>query len=220
MFNCKELFVLHRDFKPVNSNTTAWDKDYYSRGRLWGGSIKGMPDLPIGSKVLELGCGSGKTLSAMQERPWEVVALDVSPEALRLSRSDNPCIELVLANVSCLPFHDRSFDAIFAFHITGHLLQDERELLAAEVDRVMRRDGKLFFREFELNDMRRGQGAEVERLTFRRGTGVITHYFTEEETLDLFSELSLITVKLHRWMMRVDGRDYLRAEIDAVFSKR
>jgi ubiquinone/menaquinone biosynthesis C-methylase UbiE len=204
----------------VNSYITAWDKDYHNRGRLWGGSVKGIPDLPIGSQVLELGCGSGKTLSAMQERPWKVVALDFSPEALRLSRSDNPYIDLVLADVSCLPFHDRSFDAIFAFHITGHLLQDERKLLAAEVARVMRWDGKFFFREFELNDMRKGQGEEVERHTFRRGKGVITHYFTKEETIDLFSELMLITIKLHRWKMRVTGKDFFRAEIDAVFSKR
>jgi len=211
--------VLHNNLN-LNPHITAWDKDYHSRGRLWGGGVKGMPDLPIGSRVLELGCGSGKTLSAMQERPWKVVALDFSPEALRLSRSDNLYIEFVLADVSCLPFHDRSFDAIFAFHITGHLLQDKRELLAAEVTRVMRRDGKFFFREFELNDMRRGQGEEVERLTFRRGKGVITHYFTEEETIDLFSELRFITVKLNKWKMRVASRDFFRAEIDAVFSKR
>jgi ubiquinone/menaquinone biosynthesis C-methylase UbiE len=204
----------------VNSRITAWDKDYHSRGRLWGGGVKGIPDLPMGSKVLELGCGSGKTLSAMQERHWKIVALDFSQEALRLSRSGNPYIELVLADVSCLPFHDRSFDAIFAFHITGHLLQDKRELLAAELTRVMRSNGKFFFREFELNDMRRGQGVEVERLTFRRGKGVITHYFTEDETINLFSELMLITIKLHKWKMRVAGRDFFRAEIDAVFLKR
>jgi ubiquinone/menaquinone biosynthesis C-methylase UbiE len=204
----------------VNSRITAWGKDYHSRGRLWGGGVKGIPDLPMGSKVLELGCGSGKTLSAMQERHWKIVALDFSQEALRLSRSGNPYIELVLADVSCLPFHDRSFDAIFAFHITGHLLQDKRELLAAELTRVMRSNGKFFFREFELNDMRRGQGVEVERLTFRRGKGVITHYFTEDETINLFSELMLITIKLHKWKMRVAGRDFSRAEIDAVFLKR
>jgi ubiquinone/menaquinone biosynthesis C-methylase UbiE len=204
----------------VNSRITAWGKDYHSRGRLWGGGVKGIPDLPMGSKVLELGCGSGKTLSAMQERHWKIVALDFSQEALRLSRSGNPYIELVLADVSCLPFHDRSFDAIFAFHITGHLLQDKRELLAAELTRVMRSNGKFFFREFELNDMRRGQGVEVERLTFRRGKGVITHYFTEDETINLFSELMLITIKLHKWKMRVAGRDFFRAEIDAVFLKR
>ncbi|MDD1757286.1 MAG: class I SAM-dependent methyltransferase [Methanotrichaceae archaeon] len=204
----------------MNSRITAWDKDYQSRGRLWGGNVKGIPDQPMGSRVLELGCGSGKTLSAMQERPWKIVALDFSQEALRLSRSGNPYIDLLLADVSCLPFHDRSFDAIFAFHITGHLLQDKRELLAAEVARVMRGDGRFFFREFELNDMRKGQGAEVERLTFRRGKGVITHYFTEEETINLFSELLPISIKLHKWKMRVAGRDFFRAEIDAVFSKR
>ena len=61
-----------------------WDKDYKSRGRLWGGSARRLPDLPEGSLVLELGCGNGKTLASMISRPWKIMAIDISFQALRL----------------------------------------------------------------------------------------------------------------------------------------
>ena len=61
----------------LNSHLKAWDKDYASRGRLWGGAVMDLPHLPEGSAVLELGCGDGKTLSGMPGG-WKIVALDIS----------------------------------------------------------------------------------------------------------------------------------------------
>jgi len=205
----------------VDTNLNAWDKDYRSRGRLWGSATKGLPDLPEGSAVLELGCGDGKTLSAMAGRGWKITALDISEEALRLSRIVAPeaFLLLLLADVRCLPFQNESFDAIFAFHVTGHLLLADRKRTASEAMRVLRKGGKLFLREFSAEDMRLGKGREVELRTFRRGGGVITHYFTEDEIAELFSGLRLLSVQSHRWKMRIEGKDMMRSEIEAIFEK-
>ena len=94
---------------------------------------------------------------------------------------------LILADARLLPFRKNSFDAVFAFHVTGHLLLQGRGALACEVARVLRVGGNLFFREFGAEDMRNGQGDEVEESTFRRGSGVLTHYFSEREAEDLFA---------------------------------
>lgn len=205
----------------MDTNLNAWDKDYRSRGRLWGSATKGLPDLPEGSAVLELGCGDGKTLSAMAGRGWKITALDISEEALRLSRIVAPeaFLLLLLADVRCLPFQNESFDAIFAFHVTGHLLLADRKRTASEAMRVLRKGGKLFLREFSAEDMRLGKGREVELRTFRRGGGVITHYFTEDEIAELFSGLRLLSVQSHRWKMRIEGKDMMRSEIEAIFEK-
>jgi SAM-dependent methyltransferase len=206
----------------VNSHLDAWDRDYRSRGRLWGGGAKNLPELPEGSKVLELGCGDGKTLAAMQGRGWDVIAIDISPEALMLSRSALGMeVNLLLADARHLPFKGESFDAVFAFHVTGHVLQAGRELIAHEVGRVLRPGGRLFFREFGAEDMRAGRGVEVETGTSRRGGGVITHYFTEEEVASLFCDLDLTALSLQkrRWKMRVNGEDFWRCEVEAVFFK-
>lgn len=94
------------------------------------------PALPEGSNVLELGCGDGKTLAGMPDG-WLSYALDFSLPALRLSRSLSLAARLILADACRLPFLDSVFDAVFAFHVTGHLLLPGRRALAAEAARVL-----------------------------------------------------------------------------------
>lgn len=202
----------------MDSHSKAWDRDYFSRGRLWGGGVRNVPHLPEGSAVLELGCGDGKTLRGMPSG-WNIAALDISSQALRLTQRVLPGARLILADARILPFRKESFNAVFAFHITGHLLLPGREALAREVARVLCVGGKLFFREFGTEDMRMGQGEEVEAGTSRRGEGIITHYFMEREVEELFSDLSPISIATHRWSLCVRGTDLARAEVEAVFLK-
>lgn len=203
----------------LNSHLKAWDKDYASRGRLWGGAVMDLPYLPEGSAVLELGCGDGKTLSGMPGG-WKITALDISRRALQFSRKLLPDVELVLADASRLPLQSASFDAVFAFHVAGHLLAEERRALAREAARVLVCGGRLFFREFGTDDMRAGQGEEVEPGTFRRGPGILTHYFTESEVVGIFCELEPASIGTHRWKLRIKGRDLQRSEVEAIFVKR
>jgi SAM-dependent methyltransferase len=170
--------------------------------------------------VLELGCGNGKTLSSMLSYPWTITALDFSAGAVRLGRiAAQEKADLLVADACLLPFRDLAFDAVFAFHVVGHVLHADRETMAAEATRVLRFGGKLFFRDFGVEDMRAGMGEEVEPGTFRRGQGVTTHYFTEYEAEDLFSQMKAVNLFTHKWKMRVRGKDLLRAEVEAVFQK-
>jgi SAM-dependent methyltransferase len=203
----------------VQNHLMAWNKDYASRGRLWGGAVKGLPYLPQGSAILELGCGDGKTLSALPGG-GRIVALDISPRALQLARHLRPDACFILADAAVLPLQDEIFDAVFAFHVTGHLLAAERRALAREAARVLAVGGSLFFRDFGAEDMRAGQGEEVEPGTFRRGGGILTHYFTEGEVMGIFCELEPVSIGTQSWTMRIKGKDLLRAEVEAVYKKR
>ena len=204
----------------MDSYQKAWERDYKSRGRLWGGGLPSLPDLPSGSRVLELGCGNGKTLSAMLCYPWTIAALDISDEAVRLGRIAAPeRADFLVADACLLPFRALAFDAVFAFHMVGHMFHADRMTMASEVTRVLKHGGKLFFRDFGMEDMRAGMGEEVEPGTFVRGQGVTTHYFTEDEAENLFSLMKPVVILTHKWKMRVKGKDLLRAEIEAVFQK-
>lgn len=202
----------------MSAHVSAWNSDYCSRGRLWAGRVRGLPDLPALSAVLELGCGNGKTLGCMPAG-WQITALDMSLEALRLCRRSGPKAELVLADARALPFRDESFNAVFAFHVTGHLPDPGRRALAREAARVLARGGRLFFREFGLEDMRAGLGEEVEPGTFRRGSGIITHYFAKAEVEGLFWGMKTVFIGTHRWKLRIKGDDLMRCEVDAEFLK-
>ncbi len=197
---------------------SAWDREYSRRGRLWGRAVSDMPILPAESRVLELGCGDGKTLSCMPDC-WRKFALDVSIQALLLSQRICPDASLILADASALPFQDGGFDAVFAFHVTGHLLSDGREAIAGEVARVLAPGGRLLFREFVIRDMRAGHGEEVETGTFLNKNGIVTHFFQAGEAEELFVDLQPISVALRSWSMRIKGKEIARSELQAVFQK-
>ncbi len=205
----------------MTAHSSPWDEDYRRRGDLWGGAPAPLPDLPAGAAVLELGCGNGKTLSALARRSWSVTAVDISPRAVALARRHpgTAAACLTVADARRLPFCGEAFDAVFLVHIIGHLPGPGRRGMASEVCRVLRPGGEAFFRGFSIEDMRAGKGAETERQTFQRGDGIITHYFTETEAAELFAPLVPVSVRTCRWRMRVRGRDLPRAEVEAVFRK-
>ncbi len=205
----------------MDGHGCAWDSDYRRRGDLWGGAPPPLPDLPAGSTVLELGCGNGKTLAALVRQPWSVTAVDVSPHAIDRARArpGSAVARFVVADAAHLPFCGEVFDAVFLIHVVGHLLETGRRAVASGVLRVLRPGGMVFFRAFSVEDMRAGKGVEVEPQTFRRGSGIITHYFTEAEGMELFAPLEAVSAGTCRREMRVRGRDLPRAEIEAVFRR-
>jgi MPBQ/MSBQ methyltransferase len=199
----------------------AWEADYARKGRLYAGAPHPLPPFPAGSRVLELGCGNGKTLSAMLAPGWQVTAVDFSLQAAVLARKitrEYPLAGIVQADARHLPFRDAFFDAIFAHHVLGHMDGTGRDLAALELSRVMKPSGRLCFRDFSVRDFRYGSGRVTEPGTFLRGNGIATHYFTPEEVTAL-SGLTPESLREETWAMRVKEERHVRSEIVAVFCK-
>ena len=196
----------------------SWDADYRRRGRLYGGGVR-LPPVPEGARVLELGCGDGRTLAALAARPGTSVGLDLSPAALALCRPapGSPAPLLVRGDARRLPFRDGSFDAVLLLHVLGHGRAAERRAMVAEAVRVTSPEGRLHLRVFSREDLRAGAGREVEDGSRLRSTGVLTHYFTEDEISSLFGSCRPLHLETVRWHLRVRGADLLRAEIEGAF---
>jgi len=201
----------------------AWEEDYTQRGMLWGGGTHALPDLPLSSRVLELGCGNGKTLSAMIQRGWAVIGIDFSPRAVMLSRDilgSASYGHIMIADARFPPFKHSTFDAVFALHVIGHMCETDRHDIANTLQHILRPGGILYFSDFSTHDFRFGMGDVTETGTYRRGPGILTHYFTEVEVSDLFSKLSPLSISTHQWPMRVLGSTLIRSEIVATFSRK
>jgi SAM-dependent methyltransferase len=190
---------------------------------IWGGTTHDLPDLSLRSRVLELGCGNGKTLIAMIQRGWDVTAIDFASPAIILSRKVVGCVthgHVMVADARYLPFKNNSFDAVFAMHVIGHMHKEDRERTISTLPHVLKPGGSLFFSDFSVNDFRFGKGNEIEPATFRRSPGIITHYFTHEEVIALFSKFTPLSISLHQWPMRVLGSTLVRSEIHAIFTRK
>lgn len=206
----------------MNTSTNPWDDDYRRRGRLWGGSVPALPRLPRSSRILELGCGDGKTISSLVQDGYSVTAVDISSHAAVLCRNTCPGPDparILIADIQKTPFCNESFDVVISSHVTGHLSPEGRRLLAGEVLRLLTPGGTLYFRDFSVGDFRFGQGEQTEEGTFIRKNGISTHYFTDDEVRALFYGLAVTLLVQHRWEMRVRGTVFPRAEIVAEFTK-
>ena len=206
----------------MNMSQNPWDDNYLCRGRLWGGSASFLPHLPRSSRILELGCGDGKTVSALVQKGYCVTAVDFSRHAALLCRNGCPHpdrVRVFIADCRQIPFRNDSFDVIIASHITGHLNRAGRRQHACEVYRLLAPGGVMYFRDFSTGDFRFGRGEEIEEGTFFKKNGIATHYFTDTEVQTLFTGLITQSMVQHQWEMQVRGRYLPRAEIVAEFIK-
>jgi len=199
-----------------------WEREYARRGTIWGRSAHELPAIPTGSRVLELGCGNGKTTRSLVRKGLRVTAVDFSPCAVSLSRKHSVAgveEDLATADAVSLPFRDGSFDAVSAVHIVGHLGDQERNRAVSEIIRVLGGEGMLIFRDFSTGDFRYGKGLETGPGSFRRGTGIVTHYFEQSEVMALFFPLVCLSFTFNSYSLRVRGISYPREEITATFVK-
>ena len=205
-----------------DTNQGCWNADYRHKGKMYGGFPRHIPSFPDGARVLELGCGDGKTLSALVHRGWDITAIDFSPMAISLAQAvvrHGAGATLVVADAREIPFCNRTFDAVVAIHLLGHSMARERMQIAREIHRVTRPGGQLFFSDFSTRDFRYGTGREAEPGTFMRGTGILTHYFFRDELTGLFSGFVPESFQQEEWMLRVRGSDHLRSEITMTFRR-
>jgi ubiquinone/menaquinone biosynthesis C-methylase UbiE len=199
----------------------AWDRKYRGAHPRWRGPPEPGILLPERARVLELGCGDGKTLRGLVGGSRDVVGLDFSWEGLTSLRSrsvDEDGFQLVRADGSHLPFSSESFDVIVAHHFFEHFEALERVEAATEAVRVLESDGILYLRAFSSMDMRAGKGNPIETSTFIR-EGIPYHYFEEEEIQPLFRGLTLESIRTDVSEKRFAGEPRKRAVIVALLRK-
>ena len=80
--------------------------------------------VPEGLSVLELGCGTGDLLAALN--PAHGVGVDFSREMLKIARERSPHLEFREADIETLESRGESFDVLILADVVGHL-QDIEE---------------------------------------------------------------------------------------------
>jgi SAM-dependent methyltransferase len=110
---------------PVYDDFTA-HHDY----ELWLGNIlpKAHDHGLSGHRLLDVGCGTGKSFLPMLERGWEVTACDISPSMLELARAKaGDAAQLSVADMRKLPIFGE-FDLVWALDDAVNYLLSGQEL--------------------------------------------------------------------------------------------
>jgi SAM-dependent methyltransferase len=95
-------------------------------------------DFGPGLRVLAVGCGDGTHLAEIARRGCQVVGVESNPDAVR--RLQDQGLEVVSGTAECLPFADRSFDAVVCSVVVPYT--DERRAIG-EWARVLTPHGEV-----------------------------------------------------------------------------
>ena len=169
-----------------------------------------------GKEVLELGCGNGKSLAGIIEtKPLKLVGLDFSEIAIRIAKERFPKgIEFIRGECQDLPFKNNEFDFVIANHVIGAMQKSDREKSIKEINRVLKKGGKLIFSDFAVGDLRE-KGELIERNTYQKKNGVIQHFFIAKELEELLSNFDSISVKINSNYLLLNKQKVLRTEVFA-----
>ena len=129
------------------------------QGGLWGARARDWADLnepawrPVfaaalaaagvrkGTRLLDIGCGSGGALALARELGAEPAGLDAAANLVAIARERLPGARIEIGEMEELPFDDESFDVVTginSFQFAGDIVH-----ALAEARRVLRRDGTL-----------------------------------------------------------------------------
>jgi len=93
-------------------------------------------ELPVGGRVLDLGCGCGVPSDRwLVAHGFDVTGVDFSPVQIDRARALIPEAAFVLADIASVEFEPGSFDAVIALYCIFHLPLEEQRTLFASVRR-------------------------------------------------------------------------------------
>ena len=119
------------------------DEFIYGRYQLFEEIDSVLRRVPKGSRVLDLGCGTGHFSEYIRKQGYEVVGLDPSTKMLAFARENFPDIEFIEGYSNSLPFPDAHFDCIVSIEVLRYLNEAEVIRSYEEIRRTLRPGGIL-----------------------------------------------------------------------------
>ena len=177
--------------------------------------------LPLGTRVLDVGCGEGATLLHLGE-PEGVTGLDLFEEKIRYARTRFPACRFVVGSAYDLPFEDGAFDHIIVRDVIHHLERPGRFI--AECARVLAVGGRIDSLETCRNNpliMAHGLAVPVERGQLRSTMSYVRGLL--EEKFEIVSTDHQQAFPIHRLVFHPDlgspalaNRPAVRALVQAI----
>lgn len=153
--------------------------------------------LPAHSRILEVGCGTGRTACYAAAQGHDVTGIDIRSgmiaKAKMRAQQENVQVEFLEGDATSLPFPDESFDVVLVESVS--IFTDTAKALS-EYLRVLRTSGKLYDRELM---QRKPMPSEIKE--------EITRFYQVEKLLDL-----------HAWSGLVQKAGFHHSQIDGPFS--
>jgi len=183
-----------------------WDVRFESEGEVWGKepSLSAKLAAEVFKRynvktVLVPGCGYGRNCLYFAKLGFSVTGIDISSVGIEIARKNaekhNLNVEYIIGDVlQALPT-DKKYEGIFVHNLLHLFLESDRMKLINGLKGFLKKSGVLIVNVFSVNDPSFGEGIQVEENTFFEPDGHYSHYFTKDELLGCFNDLTPITVR-------------------------
>ena len=101
-------------------------------------------DRPSGSRILDIGCGTGEQISLCRARGFPTDGVEPSQRMRELARCDNPESEIREGLITSLSADDCSYDVVLAIEVLRYLHPHDIDQAYREMRRVLRPGGRIF----------------------------------------------------------------------------
>lgn len=161
--------------------------------------------ITVDAKVLEIGCGDGRSIFDILPVTKNVTGIDHDDKAIIDARdnfSNYPSIKIIKADATKLPFENKEFDFVICLTTFANFA-DKKFVILEEMKRVLKDSGKIIISVFS-------EDALEERLKIYKASGVniksikngnvifdeslgdnVSEQFSKEQLEDIFSRANL-----------------------------
>jgi SAM-dependent methyltransferase len=103
--------------------------------------------IPPHAKILDLGCGTGRTTGYFKKNGYDVIAIDISTAMIRTAKNQNLATPFLVGNASFLSIKSEIFDVVvFSFNGIDYIYPYAQRLKALqEIKRVLKPGGLFIF---------------------------------------------------------------------------
>ena len=109
-------------------NTDEAALHYLENKRLFAKEKNAFAYIPNQSRILDIGCGTGRTTDFFKDRGHDVVGVDISFKMVKTAKSENREIAYSAGDACALSFKDGRFDVVvFSYNGIDYIYHTKKE---------------------------------------------------------------------------------------------
>jgi ubiquinone/menaquinone biosynthesis C-methylase UbiE len=145
----------YNQIKELNISHYTGEVPYYIQAPLRQVERKILISISKGSRILDVGCGSGRFSIGAAQEGYDVTGIDITSEAINAASNKAKRIELnninfLVGDMTNMPFKDNEFDYVFCprFSINAVATFQRRQKTIQEMIRVVKPGGIVYIESF------------------------------------------------------------------------
>jgi len=137
-----DLIAYYNELYSIDDEVQSFVREKENLEIKYGREYYSLLEQAQGNRVLDIGCGTGESLTFLAERFNSVYGTEISEEALKAAALNNKSAHLELVDGVKLPFPENYFDLIVSNQVVEHIYPHENRLFFAEIARVLQPGGR------------------------------------------------------------------------------